>query len=32
MMSEEYYNSLIESLYLAGISGMYESIGEKELI
>ncbi len=28
MMSEEDYNSLIESLYLAGISGMYESIVE----
>ena len=26
MLSEEDYNSLIESLYLAGISGMYESI------
>ena len=28
MMSEEYYNSLMESLYLAGIPGMYESIIE----
>lgn len=28
MMSEDDYNSLIESLYLAGISGMYESIVE----
>ena len=28
MMSEEDYNSLIESLYLAGIPGMYESIVE----
>ena len=26
MMSEEDYNSLMESLYLAGIPGMYESI------
>ena len=26
MMSEEDYNSLMESLYLAGILGMYESI------
>ena len=29
MMSEEDYNSLIESLYLAGIPGMYESIVEE---
>ena len=28
MMSEEDYNSLMESLYLAGIPGMYESIVE----
>ena len=28
MISEEDYNSLIESLYLAGIPGMYESIEE----
>lgn len=28
MMSEEDYNSLMESLYLAGIPGMYESIIE----
>lgn len=28
MLSEEDYNSLIESLYLAGIPGMYESIIE----
>ena len=28
MMSEEDYNNLIESLYLAGISGVYESIEE----
>ncbi|HOJ45357.1 MAG TPA: type II toxin-antitoxin system Phd/YefM family antitoxin [Bacilli bacterium] len=28
MISEEDYNSLIESLYLAGIPGMYESIVE----
>ena len=28
MMSEEDYNNLIESLYLAGIPGMYESIVE----
>ena len=28
MLSEEDYNSLIESLYLAGIPGMYESIVE----
>lgn len=28
MMSEEDYNSLIESLYLASIPGMYESIVE----
>lgn len=26
MLSEDDYNSLIESLYLAGISGVYESI------
>ena len=29
MMSEEDYNSLMESLYLAGIPGMYESIVEE---
>ena len=28
MMSEEDYNNLMESLYLAGIPGMYESIKE----
>lgn len=28
MMSEEDYNNLIESLYLAGIPGVYESIEE----
>jgi PHD/YefM family antitoxin component YafN of YafNO toxin-antitoxin module len=28
MLSEEDYNSLIESLYLACIPGMYESIVE----
>ena len=28
MMSEEDYNSLIESLYLAGIKGVYEDIEE----
>ncbi len=28
MLSEEDYNSLLETLYLAGISGMYESIIE----
>ena len=28
MMSEEDYNNLIESLYLAGIPGLYESIEE----
>lgn len=28
MMSEEDYNRLMESLYLAGIPGMYESIAE----
>lgn len=28
MISEEDYNSLLESLYLAGIPGMYESIVE----
>jgi antitoxin YefM len=28
MMSEEDYNNLMESLYLAGIPGMYESIVE----
>ena len=28
MMSEEDYNNLIESLYLAGIPGIYESIEE----
>ena len=28
MRSEEDYNSLMESLYLAGIPGMYESIVE----
>lgn len=28
MLSEENYNSLLESLYLAGIPGMYESIIE----
>ena len=28
MVSEEDYNSLIESLALAGIPGMYESIAE----
>lgn len=28
MMSEDDYNSLIETLYLAGIKGMYESIVE----
>ena len=28
MLSEEDYNSLIESLYLAGIPGMYKSIIE----
>lgn len=28
MLSEEDYNLLIESLYLAGIPGMYESIVE----
>ncbi|HAK05202.1 MAG TPA: prevent-host-death protein [Firmicutes bacterium] len=28
MISEEDYNSLIESLYLAGIPGMYENIVE----
>ena len=26
MMSEAYYDSLMEALYLAGIPGMYESI------
>ena len=26
MLSEEDYNSLLETLYLAGIPGMYESI------
>ena len=29
MMSEEDYNSLMESLYLSGIPGMYESIVEE---
>ena len=28
MLSEEDYNNLLESLYLAGIPGMYESIQE----
>lgn len=28
MMSEEDYNNIMESLYLAGIPGMYESIEE----
>lgn len=28
MLSEEDYNSLLETLYLAGIPGMYESIIE----
>ena len=28
MMSEDDYNSLIESLYLAGIKGVYEDIEE----
>lgn len=28
MLSEEDYNSLIESLYLAGIKGVYEDIEE----
>jgi PHD/YefM family antitoxin component YafN of YafNO toxin-antitoxin module len=28
MMSEEDYNNLMESLYLAGIPGLYESIAE----
>ena len=28
MMSEEDYNNLIESLYLSGIPGIYESIEE----
>ena len=28
MMSEEDYNNIMESLYLAGITGMYESIEE----
>lgn len=28
MMSEEDYNNLMESLYLAGIPGMYENIVE----
>lgn len=28
MMSEEDYNNIMESLYLAGIPGMYESIVE----
>jgi antitoxin YefM len=28
VMSEDYYNDLIESLYLAGIPGVYESIRE----
>lgn len=28
MMSEEDYNNLMESLYLAGIPGVYESIEE----
>ena len=28
MMSEEEYNNIMESLYLAGIPGMYESIEE----
>lgn len=29
MMSEEDYNNIMESLYLAGIPGMYESIEEE---
>ena len=28
MLSEDDYNSLIESLYLAGIDGVYESLEE----
>ncbi len=28
LMSEEDYNNLVESLYLAGIPGIYESIEE----
>lgn len=28
MMSEDDYNNIMESLYLAGIPGMYESIEE----
>ena len=28
MISEDNYNSLIESLYLAGINGFYESLKE----
>ena len=28
MLSEEDYNSLLETLYLAGVPGMYESIIE----
>lgn len=28
MLSEQDYNNLLESLYLAGIPGMYESIKE----
>ena len=28
MLSEQDYNSLLESLYLAGLPGMYESIKE----
>lgn len=28
LLSEHHYKSLIESLYLAGIKGVYEDIGE----